>query len=118
MLKELPKRALLASAFITYLAQAPEDVRRNFMNSWSEALGLQHFDCRRFLSTESEQLIWKAEVLPSDELSMENALVILQVIVIFKIHQSCINLIKCYILIMLDKSICNFSSIVIAKLYL
>lgn len=78
-LKELPKRALLASAFITYLAQAPEDVRRNFMNTWSEALGVQHFDCRRFLSTESEQLIWKSEGLPSDELSMENALVILQV---------------------------------------
>ena len=33
----------------------------------------------RFLSTESEQLIWKAEGLPSDELSMENAVVILQV---------------------------------------
>lgn len=69
----------MASAFITYLAQAPEDVRRNFMNTWSEALGVQHFDCRRFLSTESEQLIWKSEGLPSDELSMENALVILQV---------------------------------------
>lgn len=49
------------------------------MNTWSEALGVQHFDCRRFLSTESEQLIWKSEGLPSDELSMENALVILQV---------------------------------------
>ena len=33
----------------------------------------------RFLSTESEQLIWKSEGLPSDELSMENAMVILQV---------------------------------------
>ena len=72
-LKELPKRALLASAFITYLAQAPEDIRRNFMNSWSENLGVQNFDCRRFLSSESEQLIWKSEGLPSDELSMENA---------------------------------------------
>ena len=37
------------------------------------------FDLRRFLSTESEQLIWKSEGLPSDDLSMENALVILQV---------------------------------------
>ena len=33
----------------------------------------------RFLSTESEQLIWKVEGLPSDDLSMENAMVILQV---------------------------------------
>lgn len=40
---------------------------------------LQEFDLRRFLSTESEQLTWKAEGLPSDNLSMENAVVILQV---------------------------------------
>ena len=37
------------------------------------------FDLRRFLCTESEQLQWKAEGLPSDDLSMENALIILQV---------------------------------------
>ncbi|KAK3100036.1 hypothetical protein FSP39_013759 [Pinctada imbricata] len=77
-LKELPKRALLAAAFITYLAQAPEDVRRSCINNWAESLGVHGFDLRRFLSTESEQLIWKSEGLPSDELSMENALVILQ----------------------------------------
>ena len=34
---------------------------------------------RYFLSTESEQLGWKGEGLPSDDLSVENALVILQV---------------------------------------
>lgn len=37
------------------------------------------FDLRRFLCTESEQLIWKSEGLPSDDLSVENAIVILQV---------------------------------------
>ena len=31
------------------------------------------------MSTESEQLIWKSQGLPSDDLSMENALIILQV---------------------------------------
>ena len=31
------------------------------------------------MSTESEQLVWKGEGLPSDDLSVENALVILQV---------------------------------------
>lgn len=40
---------------------------------------LLEFDLRRFLCTESEQLIWKSEGLPSDDLSIENALVILQV---------------------------------------
>ena len=72
-------RALLGAAFITYLPSAPEDLRRERIRSWKEAIGIQHFDLRRFLSTESEQLTWKAEGLPSDELSMENALVILQV---------------------------------------
>lgn len=49
------------------------------MSKWCEAAGLQGFDFRRFMSTESEQLGWKAEGLPSDDLSMENALVILKV---------------------------------------
>ncbi|KAK7489861.1 hypothetical protein BaRGS_00018883, partial [Batillaria attramentaria] len=77
-LQELPKRALLGAAFITYLACAPEDLRRDRIKSWMDTVGIGHFDLRRFLSTESEQLTWKGEGLPSDELSMENALVILQ----------------------------------------
>ncbi|CAL1541204.1 unnamed protein product [Lymnaea stagnalis] len=77
-LQVLPKRALLAAAFITYLSAAPEDQRRNYLKQWQEAVGVDKFDLRRFLSTESEQLIWKSEGLPSDDLSMENALVILQ----------------------------------------
>ena len=78
-LQELPMRALLGAAFITYLPSAPEDLRRERIKSWMEAIGIRQFDLRRFLSTESEQLTWKGEGLPSDELSMENALVILQV---------------------------------------
>ncbi|KAM9321467.1 cytoplasmic dynein 2 heavy chain 1 [Gastrophryne carolinensis] len=74
----LPKRAQLASAFITYISAAPEDQRKDSIDQWMKAVGLETFDLRRFLSTESEQLIWKSEGLPSDELSIENALVILQ----------------------------------------
>ncbi|XP_013392185.1 cytoplasmic dynein 2 heavy chain 1, partial [Lingula anatina] len=77
-LGELPMRALLASAFISYLSAEPEDVRRNMLQQWMDMAGVKGFDMRRFLSTESEQLIWKGEGLPSDDLSMENALVILQ----------------------------------------
>lgn len=44
---------------------------------------LSEFDLRRFLCTESEELVWKSEGLPSDDLSIENALVILQVNVLF-----------------------------------
>lgn len=46
---------------------------------------VSEFDLRSFLCSESEQLIWKSQGLPSDDLSMENALVILQVRLIFQI---------------------------------
>uniref|UniRef100_A0A3P8WNV8 Cytoplasmic dynein 2 heavy chain 1 n=1 Tax=Cynoglossus semilaevis TaxID=244447 RepID=A0A3P8WNV8_CYNSE len=77
-LDTLPKRAMLAAAFITYLSAAPEDRRRHCLETWMDQSGLQKFDLRTFLCSESEQLIWKSEGLPSDDLSMENALVILQ----------------------------------------
>lgn len=72
-------RTQVAAGFITYLGNAPEDVRRATLQGWCEATGLQGFDFRRFMSTESEQLVWKSEGLPSDDLSMENALMILKV---------------------------------------
>uniref|UniRef100_A0A3Q1BV91 Cytoplasmic dynein 2 heavy chain 1 n=1 Tax=Amphiprion ocellaris TaxID=80972 RepID=A0A3Q1BV91_AMPOC len=77
-LDTLPIRALLAAAFITYLSAASEDRRRNCLETWMAQSGLQKFDLRSFLCSESEQLIWKSQGLPSDDLSMENALVILQ----------------------------------------
>ncbi|XP_051482944.1 cytoplasmic dynein 2 heavy chain 1 isoform X1 [Apus apus] len=77
-LATLPKRAQLAAAFITYLSAAPEDQRRTSLDEWTKSGGLEKFDLRRFLCTESEELVWKSESLPSDDLSIENALVILQ----------------------------------------
>ena len=78
--QQLPKQALLAAAAITYLSQAPEDERKDKMSQWVSLVGLQDegFELRGFLSSESDQLVWKAEGLPSDDLSVENALVILQ----------------------------------------
>jgi hypothetical protein len=38
---------------------------------------LTSFDFKRYMSTESEMLTWKAEGLPSDDLSVENAIVLL-----------------------------------------
>lgn len=77
-IKQLPKQALLAAAFITYLSQAPEDERRDKLAAWCKSLGLESFNFCNFLSTESEQLVWKGEGLPADNLSVENVLVILQ----------------------------------------
>ncbi|KAM9359311.1 cytoplasmic dynein 2 heavy chain 1 isoform 6-T6 [Symphorus nematophorus] len=78
-LDTLPMRTMLAAAFITYLSAAPEDRRRHCLETWMAQSGLQKFDLRSFLCSESEQLIWKSQGLPSDDLSMENALVILQI---------------------------------------
>ncbi|XP_041850617.1 cytoplasmic dynein 2 heavy chain 1 [Melanotaenia boesemani] len=77
-LDTLPIRALLAAAFITYLSAASEDRRKHCLETWMDQSVLQKFDLRSFLCSESEQLIWKSQGLPSDDLSMENALVILQ----------------------------------------
>uniref|UniRef100_T1IHY1 Cytoplasmic dynein 2 heavy chain 1 n=1 Tax=Strigamia maritima TaxID=126957 RepID=T1IHY1_STRMM len=77
-LEKLPMQALLASAFITYLSLTSEDARHEYLAKWLEALQILNFDVRKFLSSEREQLTWRNEGLPSDELSMENAVVILQ----------------------------------------
>ncbi|PAA68244.1 hypothetical protein BOX15_Mlig013490g1 [Macrostomum lignano] len=78
-LDELPVRSLLAAAFICYMPAAPEDQRLSQVKTWLSATEISdHFDLRRFLTSESEQLIWKSEGLPSDDLSVENGIVILQ----------------------------------------
>ena len=74
----LPRDSLLAAGFITYLPSLPEDKRQDAMTQWTSILGVGRFDLRRFMSSESEMLTWKAEGLPGDGLSMENAIVILQ----------------------------------------
>ena len=77
-LEQLPMRALLAAGFITYLSQTPEDMRRNMLDQWMGHVHVENFNLRQFLSTESTLLLWKGEGLPSDDLSIENALVILE----------------------------------------
>ena len=78
-MKTLPKLSLLSAGFIAYLAGQSEDKRSEYMNKWKGLLNIDNkFDVRKFLSTESEQLVWKSQGLPSDELSMENAMVILR----------------------------------------
>ena len=75
----MPKLSLLSASFITYLAGQSEDKRVEYMSKWEQILSVDgKFDVRKFLSTESEQLVWKSQGLPSDELSMENAMVILR----------------------------------------
>ncbi len=90
-LEALPATVIIAAGFITYLSACSEDVRETTVANWwqqLESLGLKtpvgsleaNFDLKRFLVTEKEQLQWKSQGLPSDQLSVENAAVILQVL--------------------------------------
>ena len=40
LLKELPMKSLLASAFITYMPAAPEDIRQDKLKSWMDITGI------------------------------------------------------------------------------
>ncbi|KAJ3197037.1 Cytoplasmic dynein 2 heavy chain 1 [Irineochytrium annulatum] len=73
----LPKNALLSAAFITYLSGTSEDIRLKYISEWRALSGLSQFDFRQVMSSESEQLVWKSQGLPSDALSNENAVAIL-----------------------------------------
>lgn len=72
-------RACSVCPLLHYCKQTPEDVRRQLLSSWVDHLNLELFDFKRFIASESEQLQWKVEGLPADQLSMENACVLLQV---------------------------------------
>ncbi|KAL2914266.1 hypothetical protein HK105_206212 [Polyrhizophydium stewartii] len=74
-IKALPRNGLLAAAFIVYLAGAPENVRQSMTVQWGQISNIRDFSFTRVMSTESEQLVWKSQGLPSDALSIENAII-------------------------------------------
>ena len=63
--------------FARYLGKSSEDVRARAVNIWRTYSKTKSFNFREMLSTESELLEFKARGLPSDILSMENSLIIL-----------------------------------------
>ena len=77
-LKKVPYFCLLGAAFITYLSNAPEDIRKKSLDRWMSMFSIKRFDLTRYLSSEREMLQWRSEGLPSDQLSVENALCVLQ----------------------------------------
>lgn len=77
-LERVPQFSLLGSAFLVYLSNAPENERKRSMGMWQEMLGINKFDLNHFLSSERDILQWRSEGLPSDNLSVENAMCILQ----------------------------------------
>lgn len=82
-LGDLPMNSLLAAAFITYLCDAREDLRIEYLAKWGAELSKTEFDFCKFLSSERDLLQWQALGLPSDRLSQENAIMIFQVSLYF-----------------------------------
>jgi len=70
----IPRNSLLASGFVNYLSSENEEVRETTISKWKSGVKSANFSFSRFLSSESEMLRWKAEGLPGDSLTMENAI--------------------------------------------
>mmetsp|Transcript_41826 Transcript_41826/g.82044 ORF Transcript_41826/g.82044 Transcript_41826/m.82044 type:complete len:4055 (+) Transcript_41826:307-12471(+) len=79
-IESLPSHSLLAAGFVTYLSGFAEDFRRKMMGDWMKKFNIPSFNLMSFMTTESETLQWKAEGLPADTLSMQNALVLLNTV--------------------------------------
>lgn len=99
-METLHHKSLYAAAFLTYSSAIPENLRIEMKAKWEKCFKLKSFDViksvstndlnlynsnlfcllsERFLYSENEHLAWGVEGLPSDELSLENALITCQV---------------------------------------
>ena len=82
--------ALLAAAFINFLAGNAEDKRKISISQWmshvnpqkkeNESSRIPAFSLKAFLTDEQELMQWRSEGLLSDNLTVENALAILKVL--------------------------------------
>jgi dynein heavy chain 2 len=75
----IPYNSLLSAAFITFMPYYNEAVRERMMKNWIKIVKVKDtFSLIRFLLTESDILKLKAAGLPTDNLSLENAIVVQQ----------------------------------------
>jgi len=49
------------------------------LNEWQQQMGTSGFSLTKFLGSDRQQIQWQAEGLPSDQLSAQNAIVVMQV---------------------------------------
>lgn len=76
-LEELPESILISAAFVTYLGACTEEVRMKSLKQWGQFIDSSlSFELKGLVSSEEEVYRWKNEGLPSDALSIENAIII------------------------------------------
>ncbi|GMR54221.1 hypothetical protein PMAYCL1PPCAC_24416, partial [Pristionchus mayeri] len=75
-LNQLGRFALLSAAFVTFLGNTSERVRHSSMEVWRTLCGVEDFDFLHFCAPETDLLKWKGNGLPSDNLSVENAVIL------------------------------------------
>jgi dynein heavy chain 1 len=74
--------SLLASAFLTYGGIFDHRIRRTFLLEWQdslESIGIPfrpEIDMLSYLSTPQDQMKWRSFGLPSDELALQNAILL------------------------------------------
>ncbi len=73
----LPVKILLAAAYTTFVGKASENVRALAVAKWCKMTQTDQFDYLSLLSSESQLLSFKKSGLPSDSLSQENSIIIL-----------------------------------------
>ena len=73
----VPVKALISSAYLTYLGGQNESFREKTLQEWLTTIRVESYSFKNFLSSEAQMLTWKKEKLPADSLSMENAIMIL-----------------------------------------
>ena len=77
-LDKIPFYALISSGFLVYLSDKPENIRNGLIKHWCSVFDIKDLDIKHFLSSEQEMLQWRADGLPSDDLSMENGITIMK----------------------------------------
>lgn len=74
----MPALALVAAGYMVYLARADEHLRRETLTAWKSHFKLPPtWQFMRFMRGESELLRYKSQGLPADDLSFDNAVIIL-----------------------------------------
>lgn len=72
----MPFDAYFSASFITYLSEKPEDFREKTTQMWVAGCSAQ-FNFLSFMTTESTLLSYKQKALPDDQLSLQNAIMVL-----------------------------------------